>query len=189
MINRYKLRKKDFAFLSESDIHHSFASLLENENVGSVHTEFPIPLEPDQLWAQIERFGKVSFGKGYYKADICILDEGEPQLVSEIRWMPALIPPHHLLDQTYTNFGLAQKKLYRIRKRYEEGIPRWYIDKLLRNFEKFLEVCRRYQEDYHTEGYLCVFDEQCPSIDEQLRKEIEGFKLPDNFHLLADYVE
>jgi len=63
VVAQCRLRKEESAFFSESDIHHALASSLESENVNHVHVELPIPLEPSSLWAQIEKFGKVSFGK------------------------------------------------------------------------------------------------------------------------------
>ena len=38
----------------------------------------------------------------------------------------------------------AQERLVRMRTRYSKRIPRWYINKLLRNLGKFLEVLKRY---------------------------------------------
>ena len=46
MVKQYRLRQKDFAFFSESDIHHSLASLLNRKNVDSVHVEFQYYFSP-----------------------------------------------------------------------------------------------------------------------------------------------
>ena len=189
LIGKYKLRSREFVFFSESDIHRALANLLEKERVGHVHVEFPIPLDPNELWGQIEKFGKVAFRKGYYRADVCVLVEEIPRLISEIRWMPALIPPFQFLNKQNEKVKLAQEKLKRTRKKYEIAIPRRYADTVSRNLGKFLEVLKRYGQYYGLEGYLCVIDELCPSIDRQLRKEIERFDVADNFHLLADYIE
>lgn len=191
IVDRYRLRRKEFAFFSESDVHHALASSLESENLSHVHLEFPISLEPSDLWAQVEKFGKVSFGKGYYRADMCILHEEKPRLISEIRWMPALIPPFQFLDGHFRREQVqsATEKLAKKRERYDKGIPNWYSKKLLRNLEKFLDVLRRYEKDYQLDGYLCLIDELCPSIDKQLSEKIKIFSAPDNFHLCVNYVE
>lgn len=148
-----------------------------------------MPLETEKFWAQIERFGKVTFGEKYYRADLCILDVDVPRLISEIRWMPALIPPMQFLNEQDEKVQIVREKLEKLRKRYAEGIPRWYSKKLLRNFEKFLDVLKIYNKDYKVDGYFCIIDELCPNIDEQIKKEIEGFDIPDNFHLLVNYIE
>jgi len=186
IVDRYRLRSEDFVFFSESDVHRALANLLDIENVGSVHVEFPMPLEPDKFWVQIERFGRVTYAKGYYRTDVCILDKDVPRLISEVRWMPALVPPFQFLNEQTELFHIAQGRLVETRKRYEQLMPRWYSSKLLRNFEKFLEILRRYPK---IDGYFCVLDELCPNIDEQLRKELERFHIPNNFCLCASYVE
>jgi len=189
VVAQCRLRKKESAFFSESDIHHALVSSLESESISHVHVELPIPLEPSDLWAQIERFGKVTFGGGYYRADVCILHEEIPRLISEIRWVPALIPPFQFLDAQHEKVRFAAEKLAKMRKKYDKTIPNWYSKKLLRNLEKFLDVLRRYRKDYQLDGYLCVIDELCPSIDKQLSEKIKRFSVTDNFHLCVNYVE
>lgn len=189
LIDRYKLRKTDFAFLSESDIHRHLANLLEKEKAGQVHLEFPMPLDSSKFWSQIQKFRKVTFHRGYYRADICVLVERTPRLISEIRWMPALFPPFQFLKRQDEKVKIAQEKLEKKRRRYQKGIPRWYISKVFRNLEKFFEVLHRYRQDSEIDGFLCVIDELCPNIDQQLEKEISRFKAPDNFHLLVGYIK
>jgi len=120
---------------------------------------------------------------------VCILHEETPRLVSEIRWMPALIPPFQFLDGQLEKVRFATEKLAKMRERHDKAIPNWYSNKLLRNLEKFLDVLRRYRKNYQIDGYLCVIDELCPSIDKQMREKIKRFSAPDNFHLCVNYVE
>jgi hypothetical protein len=60
------------------------------------------------------------------------------------------------------------------------------MNKLLRNIEKFLDILRRYE---NIQGYFCVLDELCPSIDKQLNDKIKEFDVPTNFRILACHIE
>jgi len=175
---------------SEADIHHTLAILLKEENVGNVHIEFPLPTNPNELWMQVERFRKVSFKREYYRADVCIIQELEPKLIAEIRWMPALyLPiafskrwklfPEHDIER-------AEEKLAEYRRLNNIAMPDWYMNKLLRNIGKFLDILRGYE---NIQGYFCILDELCPSINKQLNDKIKEFDIPTNFRILASYIE
>ena len=188
VIAQFRLRSRENVFFSESDIHHALISSLEKEKVKQIHVEFPLPLDPSDLWKQIERFGQVTYGKDYYRADVCVFDEEKmtPELVAEVRWIPALIPPFQFLPSKDEKTLRAIEKLTQNRKRYDKAIPNWYSKKLLRNLDKFLNILNIYAE---MSGFFCVLDECCPSIDKQLPEKIKGFDIPDNFHLCVDYVK
>jgi len=177
-------------FFSEADIHHAFATLLEGENVGNVHVEYPLPLDPDKYLEQLKRFLGVSFGREYYRADICILQGIEPKLIAEIRWVPALFLPIAFLKKCKLlpaqEIKPVEEKLIEKRKLNNLAIPDWHMNKLLRNIGKFLDTLRRYEK---IQGYLCVLDELCPSVDKQLNDKIKKFNVPMNFHILARYIE
>jgi len=186
----YKIRMEHDPFFTESDIHHAFANLLEKENVGNVHVEYPLPLDPDKHLEQLKRFGQVSFGRGYYRADICILKEIEPRLIAEIRWEPALFLPIAFLKKRkllpMQEIKRVEEKLIEERRLNDLAISDRHMNKLLRNIEKFLDILRRYE---NIQGYFCVLDELCPSVDKQLNDKIKEFDVPTNFRILACYIE
>lgn len=192
----YKLRRGQSPFLSEADVHHTLATLLEREKIGDVHIEFPLPMDPSRLWEQIEWFGRVGLGKGYYRADICVLEGATVRLIVEIRWMPAILLPIEFLENiigtSTEQHKLARERLDKVRRRYAKAAPQWYRDKLLRNIDKFLDLLRKYGEEHEeVRGYLCILDELCPSIKEQVSNWLAklNIPLPRNFHVLANYVE
>lgn len=183
--NRFAL-----GYCSESDVHLDLAFRLINRGLprSYVHLELPVSLDPDRFNDDILVYGRPTMPpKKYFRPDIAIMNGTDLYLFAEIRWSPIYI--HPVISAAFLQKEEVIKHIQKVHKRYESEDLQKHIGELMRNIDRFADTLRKYnREGLDVVGYLCLIDECCPIIEEQIAKSIRKYDDPQ-FKCLPRFID
>lgn len=183
--------EKDLQFV----LAHNLLTKLQVDVPYWVHIEFPIPLNIKQYEDYLLFLGRVKRKKKeHIIPDIVVTSYSSfrhPIMIAEVKYIPEQINP-------LTEFGIRLTDRTGL-KQYDDGIRSWqeryridapYVDTyVLKNIDKYIDVLTDFKENkMQVQGYLCVVDEFCPNISEQIQKKIQKHNPPSNLKILATFM-
>jgi hypothetical protein len=207
LIIEYDEKRIADAFCSEADIRmHPAHKVLDKLPYTDVHAELPIPLDIKKFDAELLVKGRIG-PRNCVKADIAIIDSENscPQIIAELKFTPLywgfqslLAVPRGNDEETKRvvaaaisrDLGFLQRK--RSEKPNQKQVEDTYFGPHKNGpttVEKMIQIINRFKTEQQKDvrGYLIVFDEIYPNVEEILNEAIDHYNPPDTFKIIATY--
>ena len=207
LISEYDEKRIADAFCSEADIRmHLAHKLLGKLPFADVHAELPIPLDIKKFDAELLMKGRIR-SRNCVKADIAIIDSENscPQIIADLKFTPLywgfkyllMVPRgNHKETKRIVAAAISRDLDSLQRKRSEKPSQKKVEDTYFgphkngpTTVEKMIQIINRFKTEQQKDvrGYLIVFDEIYPNVEDILNEAIDHYDPPDTFKIISEY--